>query len=51
MINSEAGWSLKTKPANVDEMSVVKGYGCFDSPYLVGSKHEASFIAPLQHTT
>ena len=33
--NSKAGWSLKTKPANVKEMSVVKGYGCFDSPYLV----------------
>lgn len=35
MLNSEAGWSLKTKPAHVNEMSVVKGYGCFDSPYLV----------------
>ena len=33
--NTEAGWSFKTKPASVDEMSVVKGYGCFDSPYLV----------------
>jgi glutathione synthetase len=33
--NSEAGWSLKTKPEAVDEMSVVKGYGCFDCPYLV----------------
>ena len=33
--NNEAGWSLKTKPARVDEMSVVKGYGCFDCPYLV----------------
>lgn len=33
--NSEAGWSLKTKPAAVDEMSVVKGYGCFDAPWLV----------------
>lgn len=32
--NSEGGWSLKTKPADVKEMSVVKGYGCFDSPYL-----------------
>jgi len=48
MINSEAGWSLKTKPANVDEMSVVKGYGCFDSPYLVRSEHEASSSAPPQ---
>lgn len=32
--NFEAGWSLKTKPEDVDEMSVVKGYGCFDCPYL-----------------
>jgi len=29
-------WSLRTKDASVDEMSVVKGYGCFDSPALVG---------------
>lgn len=28
-------WSLRTKDASVDEMSVVKGYGCFDSPALV----------------
>ncbi|KAG0649950.1 Glutathione synthetase large chain [Hyphodiscus hymeniophilus] len=28
-------WSFKTKDASVDEMSVVKGYGCFDSPVLV----------------
>ncbi|TVY12939.1 Glutathione synthetase large chain [Lachnellula arida] len=28
-------WSFKTKGAGVDEMSVVKGYGCFDSPALV----------------
>ncbi|KAH9217715.1 glutathione synthetase, partial [Leptodontidium sp. 2 PMI_412] len=27
-------WSFKTKNAKVDEMSVVKGYGCFDSPAL-----------------
>ena len=32
--NAEAGWSFKTKPADVNEMSVVKGYGCFDSPIL-----------------
>jgi len=32
--NFEAGWSFKTKPMDVDEMSVVKGYGCFDCPYL-----------------
>lgn len=29
------GWSFKTKPAKINEMSVVKGYGCFDSPCLV----------------
>lgn len=28
-------WSFKTKSAGVNEMSVVKGYGCFDSPLLV----------------
>ena len=28
-------WSFKTKDASVNEMSVVKGYGCFDSPLLV----------------
>jgi glutathione synthetase len=27
--------SFKSKNADVDEMSVVKGYGCFDSPALV----------------
>jgi hypothetical protein len=27
-------WSLRSKDASVDEMSVVKGYGCFDSPAL-----------------
>ena len=32
--NAEAGWSFQTKPAGVNEMSVVKGYGCFDSPLL-----------------
>lgn len=31
----EPSWSFKTKDASVDEMSVVKGYGCFDSPLLV----------------
>lgn len=46
MINTEAGWSLKTKPANENEMSVVKGYGCFDSPYFVGHEQEASFATP-----
>ena len=29
------GWSFKTKARHIDEMSVIKGYGCFDSPYLV----------------
>jgi len=33
--NAEAGWSFKTKASNVNEMSVIKGYGCFDCPYLV----------------
>jgi glutathione synthase len=34
--NSGAGgWTFKTKPVHVDEMSVVKGYGCFDCPRLV----------------
>jgi len=33
--NRQFGWSFKTKAAEVDEMSVVKGYGCFDSPFLV----------------
>ncbi|KAL9002150.1 MAG: hypothetical protein Q9188_004898 [Gyalolechia gomerana] len=33
--NSYAGFSLKTKAIGVDEMSVVKGYACFDSPTLV----------------
>ncbi|KAK1766464.1 hypothetical protein QBC33DRAFT_588607 [Phialemonium atrogriseum] len=33
--NTLAGWSFKTKPAGVNEMSVVKGYGCFDCPRLI----------------
>lgn len=33
--NKVAGWSFKTKYDDVDEMSVVKGYGCFDTPLLV----------------
>ncbi|PYH96684.1 glutathione synthase [Aspergillus ellipticus CBS 707.79] len=32
--NATAGWSLKTKYTDIDEMSVVKGYGCFDTPLL-----------------
>ena len=35
MLNAEAGWSFKTKPDYIDEISVVKGFGCFDSPLLV----------------
>lgn len=37
-----AGWTFKTKPAEVDEMSVVKGYGCFDCPLLVEQHSESS---------
>jgi hypothetical protein len=44
--NSEAGWSLKTKPQTVDEMSVVKGYGCFDYPYLVD---EETYLANSEY--
>ena len=33
--NSTAGWSFKTKHQYTEEMSVVKGYGCFDTPLLV----------------
>ncbi|KAK0284529.1 hypothetical protein LTR35_000861 [Friedmanniomyces endolithicus] len=34
MRNETLGWTFKTKPTGVDEMSVVKGYGCFDCPLL-----------------
>jgi glutathione synthetase len=30
-----AGWSFKSKGVGVNEMSVVKGYGAFDTPFLV----------------
>jgi glutathione synthase len=33
--NRVVGWSFKTKEVGVDEMSVVKGYGCFDTPLLI----------------
>lgn len=33
--NEVAGWTFKVKPAMDDEMSVVKGYGCFGIPFLV----------------
>ncbi|CAK4034919.1 glutathione synthetase [Lecanosticta acicola] len=32
--NAAAGFTFKTKPSEVQEMSVVKGYGCFDCPLL-----------------
>lgn len=32
--NTVGGWTFKTKYAEVDEMSVVKGFGCFDTPRL-----------------
>ncbi|KAL9105008.1 MAG: hypothetical protein Q9163_000105 [Psora crenata] len=33
--NRQAGFSFKTKRRDMDEMSVVKGYGCFDNPCLI----------------
>ena len=33
--NRQLGFSMRTKRRDVDEMSVVKGYGCFDSPLLL----------------
>ena len=35
LANFESGWTFKTKAHDVKEMSVVKGYGCFDCPCLV----------------
>ena len=36
IISNEAlGWTLKSKGEDVPEMSVIKGYGCFDTPCLV----------------
>lgn len=32
--NEIAGWTFKTKPSHVQEMSVAKGFGCFDCPTL-----------------
>jgi len=40
----EPCWSFKTKDASVNEMSVVKGYGCFDSPALVDKEVFSSCI-------
>ncbi|KAH8704949.1 glutathione synthetase [Talaromyces proteolyticus] len=39
ILNNVGGWSFKTKDALVDEMSVVKGYGCFDTPCLVDTSN------------
>ncbi|KAF2458765.1 hypothetical protein BDY21DRAFT_257094, partial [Lineolata rhizophorae] len=33
--NEGIGWSFKTKGKHMNEMSVVKGYGCFDCPRLL----------------
>jgi glutathione synthase len=33
--NSVGGWTFKTKFADIDEMSVVKGYGHFNTPLLM----------------
>lgn len=35
MHNEQIGWTFKSKDEKVNEMSVIKGYGCFDSPWLV----------------
>ena len=35
LLNHQIGFSFKTKRRSVKEMSVVKGYGCFDSPFLI----------------
>lgn len=32
--NREVGWNFKTKLEEVEEISVVKGYGHFNSPFL-----------------
>lgn len=33
--NETVGWTLKSKSEDVPEISVIKGYGCFDTPCLV----------------
>ena len=45
LTNVQSGWSFKTKAAHVDEMSVVKGFGCFDTPLLVD--HLCNFAEDL----
>lgn len=47
MQEQEASWSFKTKDARMDEMSVVKGFGCFDSPALV---EDETFTACLERS-
>jgi hypothetical protein len=42
----EASWSFKTKAADMDETSVVKGFGVFDSPALVNGGTFASCCQP-----
>jgi len=44
----EPSWSFKTKNAEVDEMSVVKGYGCFDSPALLDREVFASCCGEVE---
>ena len=34
-LNDTVGFTLKSKARGVEEMSVIKGFGCFDSPLLV----------------
>jgi glutathione synthase len=41
--NNYAGFTFKTKPHHVQEMSVVKGYGSFDTPYLVDESSHFQF--------
>lgn len=38
VMNVVIGWSLKSKMPDVNEMSVIKGYGVFDSPLLVNDE-------------
>lgn len=47
MQEQEPSWSFKTKDARMDEISVVKGFGCFDSPALVDDE---TFAACLERS-
>ena len=41
--NESVGWTLKSKSEDVPEMSVIKGYGCFDTPCLISwERYQAS---------